>query len=145
MAPEKPASTSSIVRDLQYGWWIHARPNYPNRALRSAPSHASGDLRQETPYHGSLGCNTGDLSSLETWQGVNCRTGAETSNVKDEPRRDWARLVQHAGVWSEVYGEKNRVARGVTNPAVGSGALLDGSSLRLAAIKVRTGSGKSQR
>ena len=81
------------VRALQCGWWIQARPTYPNCALRSAPSHAPGDLRQEAPYHESLVCNTGALSSLETWQGVKCRTGAETSNVKDEPRPQRARLV----------------------------------------------------
>ena len=39
--------------------------------------------------------------------------------------------------------KERRVARGVTDHAVGSGALLGGSSVRLAAIKVRTDSGEA--
>ena len=33
------------------------------------------------------------LASFESASGMNCLIGAETSNVKDEPRRERARLV----------------------------------------------------
>jgi hypothetical protein len=61
--------------------------------------------------------------------------------------------MSHAGSWraacrirlsslSFQFGDHEN-ARSVTDPGVGSGALLDGSSVRLAAIKVRTGSGEA--
>jgi hypothetical protein len=60
--------------------------------------------------------------------------------------------MSHAGSWRAAckvqistpsfrFGHREE-ARSVTDPGVGSGALLGGSNIRLAVIKVQTGSGE---
>jgi len=42
-------------------------------------------------------------------------------NVKDEPRRERARLVLHSRLLRLLHSDLGAVARGVTDPGVGSG------------------------
>jgi hypothetical protein len=77
---------------------------------------------------GALTSETADSRSFRPFElpgNLGCLVGPERPNVKDEPRRQPARRVQHNDHESLVsFRSTIKIARDVTDVAVGSGALL---------------------